>query len=96
MKPYILTILFLHGSLLTGTALACNPPSPPSLPDPATAVLAEMVKAKGDVQKFINAGDEYLECENNRVRYNRMIDLMQQTGDEFNKKIRQFKELKSR
>jgi len=76
--------------------MACSPPSPPTLPDPATAVLAEMVKAKGDVQKFIGAGDEYLACEKNTGKYNQMVDLMQKTGEEFNSKIRKFKELKSK
>ena len=84
------------GSLLSGQALACSPPSPPALPDPATAVLAEMVKAKGDVQKFISAGDEYLACEKNTMKYNKMVDLMQETGEDFNQRIRKFKELKAK
>ena len=95
MKFYGILIALIFGSLITGRVFACTPPEAPVLPDPATAVLAEMVKAKGDVQKFISAGDEYLACEKNTAKYNAMVDLMQQTGEDFNKRIRKFKELKS-
>jgi hypothetical protein len=96
MKRITLLIAFIAGILTTGSVLACSPPSPPDLPDPASAVLAEMVKAKGDVQKFIAAGDEYLACEKNTAKYNSMVDKMQKVGEDFNKRIRKFKELKSK
>jgi len=96
MKRFVLITFFAVGGFTTGSALACSPPATPTLPDPATAVLAEMVKAKGDVQKFIAAADEYLACEKNTAKYNSMVDLMQATGDDFNKRIRKFKELKSK
>lgn len=96
MKLYIALITLFSGSLLSVSAWACSPPAAPELPDPTTAVLAEMVKAKGDVKKFIAAGDAYLACEKNTPKYNAMVDLMHAVGDDFNKKIRKFKELKSK
>jgi hypothetical protein len=79
--------------LLLGAAHthACNEPTPPAIPDPNTAVLAEMVKAQKDVKKFIAAGDSYLKCQKNDTKYNSMVSLMQSTGDNFNKAIKAFK-----
>jgi hypothetical protein len=85
--------IFTFTLILVGAASsqACDEPSPPAIPDPNTAVLAEMVKAQKDVKKFISSGDSYLKCQKNDNKYNKMVDLMKTTGDEFNKAIKAFK-----
>lgn len=77
--------------LCSPAVLACSPPAPPGIPDPSTAVLAEMVKAQKDVKKFIADAEVYLECEKDTGAYNAMVDTMKATGDNFNQAIRAFK-----
>jgi hypothetical protein len=73
------------------SAFACAPPSAPAIPDPAAAVLAEMVKAQKDVKKFLADAEAYLGCEKDTGKYNAMVDTMKATGDGFNQAIRAFK-----
>jgi len=43
-------------------ALACDYPERPHLPDGSTAEKDQLLAAKSDVQSFIAAVDEYLQC----------------------------------
>jgi hypothetical protein len=51
-------ILFLASSL----ALACDYPQRPHIPDGSTASKDELLKGKSEVQGFVAAVDEYLNC----------------------------------
>lgn len=73
---------------------ACNEPEPPPIPDPSSAVLAEMVKAQKDVKKFIAEGEAFLKCAKSQRKQNKVAELMQETGNEFNSAIKRFKALK--
>jgi len=77
--------------LCSPAVFACAAPSPPAIPDPNSAVLAEMVKAQKDVKKFLADAEGYLGCEKDSGKYNSMVDAMKTTGDEFNTAIRAFK-----
>ena len=45
-----------------GVLAECAEPTRPSLPDPATAVTPEMVKAKNEVKAYMSQADEYMSC----------------------------------
>lgn len=92
MKTRLILAASLSAALLSpALASACSAPEQPELPDPDTAVLAEMVKAQKDVKKFIAAGNDYLGCEKNTKKYNDMVDLMKSVGADFNARIAAFK-----
>lgn len=74
-------------------ASACEKPQQkPEIPDPATAVTAQMVKSNNEVKAYVKATEDYLGC----ARMN-ASDLRQEESDlrafadEFNQAIREFK-----
>ena len=78
--------------LFSGLAQACVKPEAPVLPDAATAVTAQMVKAKNDVNVYLTGANTYLECVSNESKHNRMVKAMRKVGKEFNIAVRSFKE----
>jgi hypothetical protein len=80
-------------------------PKPPTVPDGTAAELAEMLQAQSRVQGFMRDSTAYLECldeiidgdNEERIRelalneYNRMVDITQRLGNEFNKQVRAFR-----
>lgn len=89
----IFVVPILLAVALTSTRLQanCDAPEAPELPDPQTAVLAEMVKAQKDMKKYIAAGEEYLGCAKSDRLHDIMVDEMKTKGDDFNARIREFK-----
>lgn len=71
---------------------ACDKPEPPEIPDPNTAVTAQMVKAQNDVKAFVAAAEDYLKCERNNFKADKMVEEMKTVADDFNKSIRAYKE----
>lgn len=62
------------------------------MPDPDTAVTAQMIKAKNDMKAFIYAAEGYLECvSKDTAKHNVMVDEMQAAADTFNKIVRKYK-----
>jgi hypothetical protein len=79
--------------LFSGLAsAACEKPEAPALPDAATAVTAQMVKAKNDVQAYMTGANAYLECVSNDTKHNRMVKSMKKVGEEFNVAVRSYKD----
>lgn len=88
--------------IITATALlfaaqqsfaACAEPTPPALPDPATAVTPEMVKAKNAVKSYMSDADKYLGCKRLTDRqHNAMVDKMQTLAKDFNQVIKDYKQ----
>ena len=86
----LLTIILLM--LFTQNILAaCTKPDKPTLPDPNTAVVAEMVKAQKAVKKYLAAGDKYLGCVRGDLYHDVMVKEMKKVGDSFNASIKAFK-----
>ena len=85
---------FLAAGLLSAQLQACDKPAAPVLPEPESAVLAEMVKAQKDVKAYVAAATDFLACVKNNRQYNDMVDEMKAVGEDFNSRIRKFKELK--
>ncbi len=84
----------LIAALLTSCsslALACDKPATPELPDPATAVTPQMVKAKNDVKAFLGAAEVYLKCNISTKQHNTMVDEMKSVADDFNGIVRAYK-----
>ncbi len=87
------TAFVLSTVLFSGlTHAACAKPEAPVLPDASTAVTAQMVKAKNDVQAYMTGANAYLECVSNDKKHNRMVKSMKKIGKEFNVAVRSYKE----
>ncbi len=84
-------------SVLAAPALACDKPqNKPAIPDPTTAVTAQMVKSNNEVKAYVKATEEYLSCagmSSSEVR--KAEDELRAYADAFNKTIREFKKLNS-
>ncbi len=86
------TAIVLSTVLFSGMTHACSKPDAPVLPDAATAVTAQMVKAKNDVKAYLSAANTYLECVSSDKAHNRMVKAMKRVGKEFNVAVRTYKE----
>ena len=63
MKKIIKIAFFAQSAVFASSlALACDYPERPHMPDGAAASKDELLTAKSDVQSFIAAVDEYLQC----------------------------------
>ena len=89
-------IIFISTAFISfGASAACNKPESPSLPDADTAVTAQMVKARHDVDQFLEDANAYLDCISNARQHDKMVDEMHHVGDSFNKIVRSYKARKS-
>ena len=89
-KSLILTALL---GFSTNLFAACDKPESPMLPDPSSAVTAQMIKAKNDMKDYIAAAETYLKCvESDNKRYNTMVESMQKAAEDFNAIVRKYKE----
>ena len=70
---------------------ACTKPEPPEIPDPATAVTPQMVKAQNDVKAFVAQAEEFLKCTRSDSEHDDMVTEMKKTANKFNHAIRDFK-----
>lgn len=87
---FVLTAVFL---INTSTAMACDSrPEKPNLPDPATAVTAQMVKAHNDVKIYVKTMQEYLGCAKlPAAEEKKELDDLTKYAEDFNKVIRDYK-----
>ena len=86
------TAFVLSAVLFSGLTQACTKPAAPNLPDAATAVTAQMVKAKNEVKIYLADANSYLACVNNDRKHNKMVKTMEKVGKAFNGAVRQYKE----
>ena len=70
----------------------CQRPSAPDIPDPNSAVTAQMVKAQKDVKAFIAEAEIYLKCVRRSTDHNEMVDEMETVANHFNQTIRAYKQ----
>ncbi len=82
----------LIASSLSTMSFACAKPDKPELPAVESAVLAQMVKAQKEVKKYLKLSEEYLDCEKNNSRHDRMVKEMKRLGSNFNKLVKHYKE----
>lgn len=84
--------LLIATAFFSTAAIACDKPAAPELPDPASAVTAQMIKAKNDVKAYLDAANSYIECvKGNASRHNAMVDEMEKVAATFNEAVRTYK-----
>ena len=78
--------------MFSASAMACDKPNAPELPDPSTAVTPQMIKAKNEVNAYLEAAKAYLDCVgSNASRHNAMVSEMEKVADKFNTAVREYK-----
>ncbi|WP_020209177.1 hypothetical protein [Gilvimarinus chinensis] len=84
-------------TVVAAPSLACEmPQNKPAIPDPATAVTAQMVKSNNEVKAYVKATEEYLACSGlSSADVRKAEDELRAYADAFNKTIREFKKLNS-
>ncbi len=74
-------------------ALACEAPTnKPAIPDPLTAVTAQMVKSNNEVKQYVSSYTDYLNCAglgNSELR--KEEKALKEYAEQFNQAIREFK-----
>ena len=91
MKKHALLFTALFS--LSAITMACDKPVAPVLPDPESAVTAQMIKAKNEMKAYIDQAEVYLKCvEADKAKYNQMVDSMQEAADNFNTIVRKYKD----
>ncbi|MGD8175451.1 hypothetical protein [Marinimicrobium sp. ARAG 43.8] len=80
-------------AVLSSPVLACTAPGKaPEIPDPATAVTAQMVKSNNEVKEYVRAQEEYIACSGLGSREKRQaLESLQEYADRFNQAVRAFK-----
>lgn len=90
----LLFIAALSGAF-SASALACEAPqNQPEIPDPTTAVTAQMVKTNNQVREYVRAMEDYLSCarlSNSELR--RQENALKSYAEDFNTAIREFRAL---
>lgn len=92
MTPYRLTA-FVVAVLFSAPVLACDAPGErPAIPDPDTAVTAQMVKSNNEIKAYVRAQEEYLGCADMSSGEKReALEELETYADTFNQAVRQFK-----
>ncbi|MFC3116157.1 hypothetical protein [Cellvibrio fontiphilus] len=93
MKSLVIVLGSVVFSLASSVALACSKPAnKPEIPDAATVVTAQMVKANNDVKAYVQGMQDYLGCAGlARNEEKKELDDLKKFADDFNKVIREFK-----
>lgn len=85
--------LLFATALFSTAAQACEKPAAPELPDPTSAVTAQMIKAKNDVKAYLDAANGYIDCvKGNASRHNAMVSEMEKVAENFNAAVRAYKD----
>lgn len=77
------------------SAWACEPPqNKPEIPDPSTAVTAQMVMSNNQVREYVRAMEEYLSCARlTNAELRREESALKAFAEDFNAAIREFRAL---
>ena len=90
----LLFVAALSGAF-SASAWACEAPqNKPEIPDPSTAVTAQMVMSNNQVRDYVRAMEEYLNCarmSNSELR--REESALKTYAEDFNTVIREFRAL---
>lgn len=91
MKNLFITLSLTSSLFFAQAALSCTRPTAPEIPDPSTAVTPQMIKAKNDVQAYVETAEKYLKCNISTAQHNSMVDEMKGVADKFNQAVRDYK-----
>ncbi len=93
MKPFVFALAVCMSSLVSTMAVACEKPAAqPEIPDAATVVTAQMVKANNDVKTYVKAMQDYVGCAGlSRSDEKKELDSLQKLAEDFNVVVRAYK-----
>lgn len=79
--------------LTSNLAAACEKPaSKPEIPDAATVVTAQMVKANNDMKAYVKSVQDYIGCAGlSRADEKKEIDDLKNFAEDFNQVVRAYK-----
>ncbi|MDQ2075123.1 hypothetical protein [Marinimicrobium sp. ABcell2] len=91
MKKLLMVAAF--SAAFSASAWACEAPqNKPEIPDPSTAVTAQMVKSNNLVREYVQAKEAYLNCARlSNAELRRQESALKAFADEFNQAIREFR-----
>ncbi len=89
MKSIVLALILCS---VTGSVNAkCKMPESPVLPDAEIAVIAQMVKAKKDVTKYMGLANKFLKCTRNDAKHDTVVDKMRALAKDYNDLAKAYK-----
>ncbi|WP_323815968.1 hypothetical protein [Cellvibrio sp. NN19] len=94
MKAFVVAGVFAASCVVSSLAAAgCDKPAAkPEIPDAATVVTAQMVKANNDVKAYVKAVQDYVGCAGlSRSEEKKEIDELQKFAEDFNVVVRAYK-----
>lgn len=94
MKSFFVAVTFVASCLVSSfAAAACaKPAAKPAIPDAATVVTAQMVKANNDMKAYVKDMEAYLGCAGlPRSDEKKELDDLKQFAEDFNQVVRAFK-----
>jgi hypothetical protein len=93
MKSLVVAVGFVASCMASSLVSACaKPESKPEIPDVATVVTAQMVKANNDMKAYVQGVQTYLGCAGlARSQEKKELDELKKLADEFNEVVRAFK-----
>ena len=93
MKSFVIAATFFASCLVSSFAAACaKPAAKPDIPDAATVVTAQMVKANNDMKAYVKDMETYLGCAGlPRSDEKKELDDLKKFADDFNQVVRAFK-----
>lgn len=93
MKKAILPLGFcVLAGWSVGAAACSKPDAKPEIPDAATVVTAQMVKANNDMKAYVKAVEEYIGCARlSKSEERREYDDLKKFAEDFNVVVREFK-----
>lgn len=94
MKALVVAATFSASCLVTSIATAaCERPAvKPEIPDAATVVTAQMIKANNDMKAYVKNMETYLGCAGlSRSDEKKELDDLKKFAEDFNQVIREFK-----
>lgn len=93
MKSIVVAVTFFASCMVSSFAAACvKPAAKPEIPDAATVVTAQMVKANNDMKAYVKDMEAYLGCAGlPRSDEKKELDDLKQFAEDFNQVVRAFK-----
>ncbi|WP_111640459.1 fimbrial protein [Marinimicrobium alkaliphilum] len=93
MKKSLISAAVLSGALLSSAVFACEAPETrPEIPDPTSAVTAQMVAANNQVREYVSAMETYLSCARlSAAQLRREESALREFAESFNEAIRTFR-----
>lgn len=92
MKKILMALAIGTTCLASGAVMACDKPAQPEIPDAATVVTAQMVKANNEMKAYVKGVEDYVKCAKlSRSEEKKEMDELKKVADDFNVVVRAFK-----